>query len=72
MFVPQPLRVQLKKCSKNKIFQKIGTMKFSIVRHSLDIIYLQVISWVGLYFGPFIPIMSVIYAFIVFYVKKFR
>ncbi|XP_021964035.2 transmembrane channel-like protein 7 [Folsomia candida] len=67
----EPLRVQLKKCSKNKIFQKIGTMKFSIVRHSLDIIYLQVISWVGLYFGPFIPIMSVIYAFIVFYVKKF-
>lgn len=53
-----------------KICKKIGRMKFNIVRHSLDIVYVQCLAWF-FYFAPFIPLVTSIYCVLVFYLKKF-
>lgn len=71
-FVTDPLRRLVGYCfSKNRILKKIGQLNFDIVRHSLDIIYIQTLSWLSFYFAPFAPIFAVIYCFCVFYIKKF-
>ncbi|CAL8110634.1 unnamed protein product [Orchesella dallaii] len=70
-FVTDPLRRLLRHCCKNKIAEKIGTLSFNIVRHSLDVIYIQTLSMMSFFVAPFSPIFAVIYCFLVFYIKKF-
>jgi len=71
-FFIDPFRVKLRKTFRCAFCNSIGTINFNIVRHSLDLIYIQVLSWLGMYFGPLIPIVAVFYCLIVFYTKKYR
>ncbi|ODN05693.1 Transmembrane channel-like protein 7 [Orchesella cincta] len=70
-FVTDPLRKLLKHCCKNKVTEKIGHLSFNIVRHSLDVIYIQTLSMMSFFVAPFSPLFAVIYCFLVFYIKKF-
>lgn len=70
-FIVDPFRRLLGHCCKNKFGKRISTLSFNIVRHSLDVIYIQILSWMSFYFAPFAPIFAVGYCILVFYIKKF-
>lgn len=70
-FIVDPLRRLVKYCCKNKLADRFGTLSFNIVRHSLDVIYIQILAWMSFHFAPVVPIIAVIYCFLIFYIKRF-
>ncbi|CAG7832698.1 unnamed protein product, partial [Allacma fusca] len=71
-FVVNPFRKMLKKLFfRIKLMRAIGTLRFNVIRHSIDIINIQVMCWIGFYFAPWYPLIVCIYLVIIFYVKKF-
>ncbi|XP_014211342.1 transmembrane channel-like protein 7 [Copidosoma floridanum] len=60
------------KHSENKALRFIGHQKFDLCKHVLDIVYLQTICWLGVFFAPFLPFFGIIGSFLLFYIKKFE
>ncbi|CAG7824044.1 unnamed protein product [Allacma fusca] len=70
--VVDPFRRMLKKIFfRFQIMRRIGTLRFNVIRHSIDIINVQVLCWIGFYFAPTFPLVVCLYLFVIFYVKKF-
>lgn len=59
------------KHSENKVLRFIGQQEFDLSKHVLDIVYLQIICWLGTFFVPFMPLFAIVGSFILFYIKKF-
>ncbi|XP_034934109.1 transmembrane channel-like protein 7 [Chelonus insularis] len=57
--------------SENKFLRFIGEQEFDLPRHILDIVYSQTICWLGTFFVPFLPLISAVGCFFLFYIKKF-
>lgn len=55
---------------KIKLINLMGQDVFDLPKHVLDLVYLQTLCWLGLFFTPLIPAMCFITLFIFFYVKK--
>ncbi|CAH2062011.1 unnamed protein product, partial [Iphiclides podalirius] len=56
----------------NGCLKIIGTQGFYLPKHVLDIVYIQTIIWMGAFFCPFLPIIGVVFYFLLFYMKKFN
>lgn len=56
----------------NKLLKVMGVQKFVIPFHVLDLIYSQTVTWVGVFYCPLLPFISLIKLFLVFYIKKVR
>lgn len=65
---PRKLLVTKVKC---KLFQLIGREEFDIPQNVLGLVYSQTLCWLGVFYCPFLPLLSVIKYFIYYYVKKF-
>ncbi|XP_048871484.1 transmembrane channel-like protein 7 [Brienomyrus brachyistius] len=55
----------------NNLLKTMGLQKFVIPFHVLDLIYSQTVTWVGVFYCPLLPFISLIKLFLVFYIKKF-
>lgn len=53
-----------------KAVNMMGQQEFDLPKAVLDLVYTQTLCWMGLFFCPFIPMMSFVKCFIFFYVKK--
>lgn len=69
-FVNLP-RSLLGRTSENKLMKFIGQQTFNLPKHVLDIVYSQTICWLGCFFSPFLPLLTVVGTFFLFYIKKF-
>lgn len=55
----------------NKFAKLVGEQVFDLPKHVLDIVYLQTVTWIGAFYAPLLPLMSVLICFVMFYIKKF-
>ncbi|ELU16986.1 hypothetical protein CAPTEDRAFT_22791, partial [Capitella teleta] len=62
-----PRKFLVTKC---KIFKMVGQQQFDITKNVLDLIYGESLLWLGTFFCPMIPIITVIKNFFVFYIKQ--
>ncbi|XP_023230922.1 transmembrane channel-like protein 7 isoform X1 [Centruroides sculpturatus] len=65
---PRKLLVTKIKC---KLLQFIGKEEFDISQNVLGLVYSQTLCWLGAFYCPILPLLSVIKYFIFYYVKKF-
>ena len=52
------------------IWKKIGAPEFDIARNTLNLLYNQMLFFVGFYFSPLLAFIIVVKLFIIFYIKK--
>lgn len=52
--------------------KKIGRPEFDIARSTLNLIYNQVLFWIGFYFSPLMSLIIVIKLIVTFYVKTYE
>ncbi|KAI5703961.1 transmembrane channel-like protein 7 isoform X2 [Diaphorina citri] len=45
--------------------------EFLLFQHYLDLVYLQLLGFLGIFYAPFLPLLLCLLLFILFYVKKF-
>ncbi|KAK6187890.1 hypothetical protein SNE40_005819 [Patella caerulea] len=64
-----PRRIIVNKCGCG-IAQKIGAAQFDISKSVLDLVYAQILCWMGFFFAPILPAIALIKLLIVFYAKK--
>ena len=57
--------------TKSKFLRFICQHEFDLPKNVLDIVYLQTICWLGIFFAPSLPLLAVIGSFLLFYIKKF-
>ncbi|ESO89008.1 hypothetical protein LOTGIDRAFT_228950 [Lottia gigantea] len=58
------------KYNHKKLLQQIGEQEFDLPKNVLDIVYSQTLCWLGMFFCPLIPLITMLKCFIIFYVKK--
>ncbi|ESO89006.1 hypothetical protein LOTGIDRAFT_53152, partial [Lottia gigantea] len=69
LFVEIPRRIIVNKC-KCGLTEKIGAAQFDIPKNVLDLVYAQILYWMGMFFAPILPAIAVLKLLIVFYAKK--
>ncbi|XP_071107744.1 transmembrane channel-like protein 7 isoform X1 [Haliotis cracherodii] len=66
-----PRRVVVQKLSKRfKLIKLIGEQEFDLPKNVLDIVYSQTLCWLGMFFSPLIPAMTLMKVLVIFYVKR--
>ncbi|XP_076075037.1 transmembrane channel-like protein 7 [Mytilus galloprovincialis] len=53
-----------------KIVKFLGEQEFDLPRNVVDLVYSQYLCWLGMFFCPWIPLMTALKCFILFYLKK--
>ncbi|XP_069122851.1 transmembrane channel-like protein 7 isoform X2 [Argopecten irradians] len=72
LFVHLPRRLIFNRFSStSKLIKLIGAQEFSVPINVVDIIYSQILCWLGLFFSPIIPFMTFVKCFLFFYVRRF-
>ncbi|KAK3091066.1 hypothetical protein FSP39_016869 [Pinctada imbricata] len=56
---------------KSKLIKLVGPQEFDLPQSVVDIIYTQILCWLGLFFSPLIPFMTFIKCLLFFWVKRF-
>lgn len=54
-----------------RLTRLIGQQEFNIPNRVLDLVYSQTLCWLGTFYCPLLPAISIIKYFIIFYVQKF-
>ncbi|XP_052070541.1 transmembrane channel-like protein 7 [Mytilus californianus] len=53
-----------------RIVKFFGEQEFDLPRNVVDLVYSQYLCWLGMFFCPWIPLMTALKCFILFYLKK--
>ncbi|CAM1318595.1 TMC7 (predicted) [Pycnogonum litorale] len=69
-FMELPRRLIVTKFS-YKIFSLIGKPEFNVTMNVLDLVYSQTLCWLGCFYCPLLPAISIIKFLSYFYIKKF-
>ncbi|KOX73727.1 Transmembrane channel-like protein 7 [Melipona quadrifasciata] len=64
-------RSLIAKHTENKVLRFFGEQEFDLPKHVLDVVYLQTICWLGLFYAPLLPLIAIFSTFVLFYIKKF-
>lgn len=56
---------------KSNLFQVICKQELNLAKHVLDVIYIQIIVWLGSYYLPLLPAVGLVSLVIMFYIKRF-
>ncbi|WAQ97179.1 TMC7-like protein [Mya arenaria] len=65
-----PRKLLVTRFSTVKLFTLLGQQQFDLSKCVLDLVYLQTLCWIGMFFSPIIPAMCLATCFVFFYVKK--
>ena len=57
--------------TENKVLRFFGEQEFDLPKNVLDVVYLQAVCWLGCFFAPLLPLVTIIGTFFLFYIKKF-
>lgn len=60
------------KHTRTKFARLIGEQEFELSKHVLDVVYSQTLCWLGSFYSPFLPAISTVITFFMFYIKKFQ
>lgn len=52
------------------LLNKVGPAEFDIPKNVLDLVYAQILCWLGFFFAPLVPAICVFRFFVLFYLKK--
>lgn len=69
LLIELPLAVSSRRMSQKPFFARMAHPEFNLVGNTLDLVYSQSICWLGMFYSPILPIMTVIKCLIVFYIK---
>ncbi|KAK1131502.1 hypothetical protein K0M31_017784 [Melipona bicolor] len=64
-------RSLIAKHTENKVLRFFCEQEFDLPKHVLDVVYLQTICWLGLFYAPLLPLIAIFSTFVLFYIKKF-
>lgn len=56
---------------RSKFARFVGEQEFELSKHVLDVVYSQTLCWLGSFYAPFLPAISTVLTFFMFYIKKF-
>lgn len=56
---------------KSNLFQVMCKQELNLAKHVLDVIYVQIIVWLGSFYVTFLPALGLISLVIMFYIKRF-
>ncbi|XP_046583482.1 transmembrane channel-like protein 7 [Haliotis rubra] len=65
-----PRKLVFRKLFRFKLIQLIGEQEFDLPKNVLDIVYSQTLCWLGMFFSPLIPAMTLMKVLVIFYVKR--
>ncbi|KAL5287444.1 TMC7 family protein [Megaselia abdita] len=57
---------------RTKFARLVGEQEFELSKHVLDVVYSQTLCWLGSFYSPFLPAISTVITFFMFYIKKFQ
>ncbi|XP_037546161.1 transmembrane channel-like protein 7 [Nematolebias whitei] len=66
-----PRKLLQKKFPTSLLIRLSGKQRFLIPFNVLDLVYVQTVSWVGVYYCPLLPLIGIITLVFTFYIKKF-
>ncbi|XP_022902118.2 transmembrane channel-like protein 7 [Onthophagus taurus] len=70
-FVNFPRAYIAKRYKNNNFIHLVCAQTFDLSKHVLDIVYTQMLCWLGSFYAPILPGMFIIIFFAMFYIKKF-
>ncbi|XP_050529569.1 transmembrane channel-like protein 7 [Daktulosphaira vitifoliae] len=56
---------------KNNLFQAVCKQELTLAKHVLDVVYVQIIVWLGTFYAPMLPALGLVSLVIMFYIKRF-
>ncbi|XP_036441897.1 transmembrane channel-like protein 7 [Colossoma macropomum] len=71
VLVAYPRTLLVEKCPSSKLAKKVGKPEFVIPLNVLDLVYSQTVIWVGVFYCPLLPAISILKLLAIFYMKKF-
>ncbi|MED6251447.1 hypothetical protein ATANTOWER_030898 [Ataeniobius toweri] len=70
-FMNYPRKLLQEKYPTSLLARLTGKQRFLIPFNVLDLVYIQTVSWVGVYYCPLLPLIGIVTLMAVFYIKKF-
>ncbi|XP_015239792.1 PREDICTED: transmembrane channel-like protein 8 [Cyprinodon variegatus] len=70
-FVNYPRKLLQEMYPTSLLARLLGKQRFLIPFNVLDLVYVQTVSWVGVYYCPLLPLIGVVTLVATFYIKKF-
>ncbi|XP_035993160.1 transmembrane channel-like protein 7 [Fundulus heteroclitus] len=71
-FVNYPRKLLQEKYPTSLLARLTGKERFLIPFNVLDLVYVQTVSWVGVYYCPLLPLIGMVTLVATFYIKKFN
>ena len=64
------VRLLQKTCPSSLLARLSGQQRFLITFNVLDLVYVQTVSWMGVYYCPLLPLIGTVTLIATFYIKK--
>lgn len=63
-------RLLVEKCISSNFLRRVGKQQFVIQMNVLDLVYSQTVTWVGVFYCPLLPAISICKLVAIFYISK--
>lgn len=63
-------RLLVENCLSSRFLRRVGKPQFMIQLNVLDLVYSQTVSWVGVFYCPLLPAISIFKLLTIFYISK--
>ncbi|XP_058256179.1 transmembrane channel-like protein 7 [Hemibagrus wyckioides] len=70
--VAYPRKLLVEKCLSSNFLRRVGKQQFVIQMNVLDLVYSQTVTWVGVFYCPLLPAISICKLVAIFYISKFN
>ncbi|KAM9460589.1 transmembrane channel-like protein 7 [Clarias gariepinus] len=70
--VAYPRKLLVENCLSSNFLKKLGKQQFVIPLKVLDLVYSQTVTWMGVFYCPLLPAISILKLLAIFYISKFN